>query len=473
MSRTRRAPAVAAIVLVLAAAWTIDRQVGLPRPEVSADLQTPIGGRASSQSSAWFCTGTTAASDGAANGTVVIANGGKRTLTGAVTVVPSEGGPKQVGVSVIAASQTSLRLTDVLTAPYASAVVELDGGEAVVELTAAGELGETVTPCASNAATSWFFAEGVTTKDATEVVSLFNPFPEDAVVDMVFTTEEGQVTPQALTGLSVPGRGLTAVNLGDHVQRREAVSTSITVRTGRLVAARLQTFDGSQARKGMAVTLGAPGPGDVWYFPQGFIAEGLTERFQVFNPHPDEARVKLELSLDQGAAEPIELTIAPESRVTLNAGDEARIPKSVAHSVIVRSVNGVTVVAERTTEGVSPSPHAGVSITLGARLPSLRAMVAAGQVDDSTDEWMVVQNPGDRPAAVTVTVLDNGTPSVPPALNQFTVKARGQVTLRLGDLVRRGPTPLLITADQRVVIERDFYRPKLGMAMSMGVPLRS
>jgi hypothetical protein len=377
-------------------------------------------------------------------------------------------------VSVAGSAQSAVRLTDVLTAEYASAVVELDGGEAVVELTGAGSLGETVTPCASNAATTWFFAEGVTTRDASEVVSLFNPFPEDAVVDMVFTTEEGQVTPQALTGLSVRGYGLTAINLGEHVQRRESVATHITARAGRLVATRLQTFDGSAGRKGMALTLGAAAPGDVWYFPQGFLAEGISERYQVFNPHPAEATVSVELALEQGQAEPIELTISPEARVTLTAADEARIPKSVAHAVTVRSTNGVTVVAERTTEAASPATRSGVAITMGARVPALRSVVAAGQSDESGDAWLIVQNPSERGARVTVTLLDNGIPTVPPALNNVNVPAGQALTLHIAQLVRRGPTTLLVTADERVVAERNVYKTRgPGLQMSTAIPLRA
>ncbi|MGH9278427.1 MAG: hypothetical protein ACRD12_10045, partial [Acidimicrobiales bacterium] len=91
MTRTRRAPAIGVILVILATAWVIDSQVGPPDEEVAADIQTPIGARASAHSSAWFCAGATAASDGAANGTVAIANAGKRTLTGSVTVIPTEG----------------------------------------------------------------------------------------------------------------------------------------------------------------------------------------------------------------------------------------------------------------------------------------------------------------------------------------------------------------------------------------------
>ena len=140
-------------------------------------------------------------------------------------------------------------------------MVELDGGEAVVEMTTTGPLGNSVTPCASTASPTWYFAEGLTTLDATEILVVFNPFPEDAVVDFVFTTEEGQVTPQALTGLSVQGRGVTAVNVGDYVQRREAVAARVSARTGRLVVTRIETFDAGVGRKGVSELPGRSCPG--------------------------------------------------------------------------------------------------------------------------------------------------------------------------------------------------------------------
>ena len=473
MTKTRRAPALAAIAVVLIAAAVVDRQVDRPTRAVSKEVQAPMGARASARSSAWFCAGATATNDGGANGAVVIANAGQKPLAGRITVVPSEGEPKARDVAVSALGRTSTRLTDVVTAPYASAMVELDGGSAVVELVGTGPLGETVTPCASNASTTWYFAEGVTTKDALEVITLFNPFPEDAVVDMVFTTEEGEVTPQALTGLSVRGRGMAAINVGEHVQRRLSVSARITARAGRLVAARLQAFDGTEGRKGLSLGLGAAAPGDVWYFPEGFLVDGLTERFQVFNPGDAEARVQLELSLEQGVAEPILLTVPPQSRVTVTANDEARIPKSVAHAVTVRSTNGVPVVAERTVDAGSPAPRAGLAIALGARLSARSWVVAAGQVDEANDQWLVLQNPGGQTARITVSVLDDGRAVGPPALESIEVGAKTRRGIKLNDSVRKGAAALLVTADQPVVVERDYYKSKgLGTAMSAAIPLR-
>ena len=469
----RRAPAVAAILAVLIGAAVVDNRVEPPVRQVVTEVQTPTGAPAASGSSAFFCTGATAAEDGAANGTVVVANAGERAVSGTLTAFPSEGDAREVAVRVPAAGRAAVRLGEVVTAPYVSALVELDGGQAVVELAASGPLGESITPCASGASTRWFFAEGITTKDATEILTLFNPFPEDAVVDMVFNTEEGEVTPQALTGLSVRGRGMLAVNVGDHVQRRESVAARISARVGRLVAGRLQTLDGSVSRKGMSVQLGAGAPGDVWYFPEGFLADGLSERFQLFNPSPDEAQVQVELTLDQGAAEPIVLTVPGESRVTLSANDEARIPKNVAHAVTVRSTNGVGVVVERTVDAASPSSRSGLAITLGGRMASRAAVVAAGQLDDSTDEWVVVHNVSTRPARVTVTLLDNGTRVSPPGLDRIEVGPRQRRAVRLADGLRRGPTSLLVSSTEPAVVERDLYKVgTIGTAMSVAIPLR-
>ncbi|MDQ3980923.1 MAG: DUF5719 family protein [Actinomycetota bacterium] len=462
----------AIILLVLAGAIALDEQVDKPVRRVVAEVQTPMGARPDARSSAFFCTGGTAAAEGAANGTVVVANAGNRPISGSVTVVPNEGDARAVTVQVPAAGRAAVTLTEVVTAPYASALVELDGGQAVVELAASGPLGESISPCASAASTRWYFAEGITTRDATEILTLFNPFPEDAVVDMVFNTEEGEVTPQALTGLSVRGRGMLAINVGDHVQRRESVATRVSARVGRLVVGRLQTLDGSVARKGMSVQLGAAAPGDVWYFPEGFLTDGLTERFQLFNPSRDEAQVQVELTLEQGSAEPIALTVPGESRVTLSANDEARIPKNVPHAVIVRSTNGVGVLVERTIDATTPSPRSGLAITVGARVASTQAVVAAGQVDESTEQLVVVHNISSRPARVTVTLLDNGARVVPPSLDRIEVGPRQRRAIRLAD-IRRGPTPLLVSSTEPVVVERDLYKLRApGTAMSVAIPLR-
>ena len=464
------------IAAVLVADGLVDRTVD-DTPDVrtaGTDLPVPMAAPASARSSAWYCSGATANAGGVADGTLLVANAGDRALTASITVFATQGDSRTTTVAVGAAARAAVRLADVVSAPHASAVVELDGGDAVVELATTGPLGDSVAACASSASSRWLFAEGVTTRDATELLMLFNPFPEDAVVDFSFSSEEGQTTPQALTGLAVRGRSMSVVNVGDYVQRREGVAAQVSARTGRLVVHRLQTYDGSGGRTGVSVTLGAAAEGDLWYFPEGVVGEGRGERFQVFNPSAEEAEVELSLTLDAGEAEPLRITVPPESRLTVDAANEGRIPKGVGHATTVRATSGVGVVVERSIDATTPAAaRAGVSHTPGARLTARQWVSAAGQADDTVEEWLVVQNPGDRPASVSVTVLADGSRLRPDGLQDVEVAAGTRRALRLGDTVPRGPTPVLVTGTQPVVVERDLYRSKgPGVAMNLAVPLR-
>ncbi|MFN2607030.1 MAG: DUF5719 family protein [Acidimicrobiales bacterium] len=474
MTPRRRLVVVAVIVLVLAGGGLLDRR-GRPASRVATSPPVPMAAAAAAGSSAWYCTGATAAKDGGADGNVIVANAGSRALAGVVTVYPDAGDPRRQPVAVGPRSRQVVHLADVVSSKYASALVELDGGDAVVELADGGPLGETATPCASAASTSWYFAEGVTTKDATETIFLFNPFPDDAVVDMVFGTEDGQVTPQALTGVSVRGGGMTGVNVGDFVQRREQVTAAVTARAGRLVAARLQSFDGSgpSGRKGMALLLGAAAPGDLWYLPEGLVADGVTERYQVFNPSGREARVELDLALEKGVAEPLLLTVPATGRVTVSANDEARIPKSVPHAVTARSLNGVGVVVERDMEFAAASHRSGLTESLGARVTARRWALGSGSSDDNEEEDVVVQNPGTVAAHVSLAVLSDGTDLTNDALQGLEVAPGQRRAIRLGDTVKLAVTPVVVTADQPVVVERVLASLKgAGVSASIGIPLR-
>jgi hypothetical protein len=461
------------LALLLAAGGLADRAGRDARRDPAGAVLGPQVPPATATSSTWFCTGAHARLDGQAVGTVVVANLANSQLAGTVTVVPDRGTPRSVRIRIPAPGRVSVRLADVLTADNASALVELDGGAAVAELVTIGPQGDSVTPCASAASDTWYFAEGATTIDATEVLMVFNPFPEDALVDMSFATESGQVVPQALTGLVVEGRGMRAISVGDAVRREAVVSSTVTSRVGRLVVARLQLFDGtgSVPRRGVALTLGAPTTSSQWYFPEGYVGEGVTERIQVYNPTARESRIEIEVLLDQGEADPVELTIPPRNRVTFVANDEPRIPKNLGHAAVVRAVNGVDVVAERTIEALPPSGLTGLSVTLGATRPARRWALAAGEPDLVVDEYLVVLNPGNAAVDVAVTALPDGDRVVAPGLRRVRVAGRGRAVIRLAEFVDRLVPSLDVQATAGVVVERDLYRTNApGRAMAMGIP---
>jgi hypothetical protein len=470
----RRAPALLVLLAVVVAAGFVDHSFHRPRTTVRAAARTmPVAAPANALSSTWYCAGGTAASGGGADMGVTVANAGDATRTGTVTFVPNQGDAKPVPVTIPAASRVVLRAQDVVKAPFVAATVELDGGAAAAEVAVVGPLGDSATECASSASDHWYFAEGSTTKDAAETLFLYNPFPEDAIVDLAFASEDGRSAPQGLQGLAVRGRSLAAVNVGDFVHRRQAVSSEIATRVGRIVVSRLQTFDGTvPGHKGQSLALGAPSPARTWYFPEGIVTNGINERYQLYNPADREVRAELTLSLEQGAAEPIDVTVPAQARVTVSANDERRIPRQVAHAVTLTAEDPGLVV-ERVIDAVPPAPRAGYSSIVGATALFDRWVFALGEADEAWDEWIVVQNAGSRTVTFSVTALANGQRVGVEGLQDLEVPAGQRRAVRLGEHISRADLPVVVEASGPVAIERDMYRAKgLALMMTLGTPLR-
>ena len=120
--------------------------------------------------------------------------------------MPNEGTPAKRSLTLAAHSTTSVNLAEVVPAAYAAAQVDIDGGGVVVEQSVAkGEIRDP-SACATATAPTWYVANGVTTRDATLTYFLYNPYPDDAIVDMDFATNEGRFAPQPLQGLVVRAR---------------------------------------------------------------------------------------------------------------------------------------------------------------------------------------------------------------------------------------------------------------------------
>ncbi len=468
----RRIPALLALVVAIAAAGFVDHSFHRPKVTVqAASGSAALAAPANALSSTWYCAGGTSAQGGGADVDVAVANAGTTARSGTITFIPDQGQPKSVPVKVAAASRAVFRAQDVVKAPFVAATVELDGGATAAEVHVTGPLGDSATTCASAASDHWYFAEGATTKDATETLLLFNPFPEDAIVDLSFASEDGQSAPQGLQGLAVRGRGLQAVNVGDFVHRRQQVSTEVSTRVGRVVVSRLLSFDGTAGRKGQSLALGAPALSKTWYFPEGIVTNGITERYQLYNPGQREIRAQLGLALEQGSAEPIEVTVPAQSRVTVTANDQQRIPRQVAHAVTV-TADDPGLVAERSIDAASPAPRTGFSSIFGATSLHDRWLFAIGEASDTWDEWIVVQNPGTRAVTFSVTALAGGQRLGIEALQDVSVEPGERKAVRLGEHIKRVDLPVTVEATGPVTVERDLYRAKgLALMMAIGTPL--
>lgn len=499
MNITGRWPALLLIPAALVAMVVLDESYDRPEPEeldlpLAAQGVGPVAAPTDAVSSTWFCAGGTAEPDGNADHVVRVVNPGPDDLRGAVTIIPNRPEPPApaegsapdqatattvapttttapattttappapeeavVAVDVAAGETAEVRLADHLRSSFAAGLVELDGGGAVVEHQVSGPTGSDVAPCASEPSPTWYFAAGETTRDAAEVLVFFNPFPDPAVVDVTFRTEEDLRSPEEFQGLVIPARSVLAREIGSFVTRRLHVSTSVVARAGRLVVDRILLFDGSEGRTGLDVALGAPEPALVWYSPDGVVATSISERFVVYNPGDTRAEVDLTLEpVDEaiGAIEPFQLTIPPEGFQELIVGDEERIGAALdaagagilRHGTRIVSLNDVPVVVERTTVGEDGTARTGFDIAAATPVLTERAVIAPDTEGDGGH--VSVSNPdGEAPAEVTLrTAADDEVASV-------TVDPASTLDLDLSEF-DAGDEPLVLESSLPVAVER-------------------
>ncbi len=469
----RRPLVVAALAAVLLAGGLADR---IARDPATATLAAgagtgPIARAAGAGASTWYCPLANAQPQAelAADGTVIVQNTQARAVDGVLTLYPNSGEPVAVAVRASPRSRLAAHEAEFIKAPAVGAVVELQQGGVAVEQTVSGTLGESTAPCATSASDKWYIAEGSTALNHTLFLGLFNPFPDDAIIDMDFATDQGRTAPGAFQGVVVPARSVLAVNIGDHVRRREHVSIAATARRGRIVVGRIQTR--TLPRAGLVMSLAASAPQRFWDFPDGIVSDAVSERFHMYNPTKEDANVQLALTLDQGAAEPFELKVPAGERLTLDPGTESRVPKGVGHAATVRS--DVPIVVERTLDYVAPAPRVGLSHMLGATTEALHWLLPQGGATDVLEEWVVVHNVGRRAARVSITAITGGVRERLEGLQAVEIPGGQRRTFRLLDTVNRADLPLAVDASGPVVVERVLARVgRTGVSHSIAIPVR-
>ena len=483
-------------------------------PAVEAGVAIPAAAPHGTLTSTWYCAGGTATGSGFAEHVLLLANPTDQARHARVTALPGAIAPPAAGsepgstgsssttsssstttsqppapreVELPAQGRVELALSDLVHAPLAGAVVEVDGGGVAVEHQITGSGGRATAPCASTASNEWTFPWGVTLRGARELLVFMNPFPNDATVSIDFATDEGVRNTLRFKNFVVPGRSVVGAYIDQDVTRKAQVSAQVHVGTGRLVVDRIQTFDGTEPTyEGLTLGLGAPTPAQTWVFPDGKIGKGITERVVVYNPTADVAQVNLDVRLDDpsknGVPEPFELTIAPqryaivdlaEPTVTVTPNAPKRIPDGVAHSLIVRSLNGVPVAAERIVTSAPPNPNLGVAATLGSPVAAPTWLFAGGGVSGQREEYLTLFNESnDTIAHVSVAALADGQRLAVQGLQALEIPPGGRRSIRLSDHIRREVLPLVVTADGPVVVERGLYRVGgRGVSQSMGIPL--
>jgi hypothetical protein len=355
-----RWPTIALLGALLVAGAAFDRVQRVeaePPPGPFEATVTPVMVDPPRLSSVWYCP-VGSSGGGYADHTVEVVNFGPDPAVATVSMFTDTGPGPSIRLDIGAGTRRSVALGELEVAPAAGAVVEIVDGQGAVYHVVATAQGQARGACATTASDQWHFAGGATTRDATYHLALLNPFPEDAVFDLRFETPGRGRAPSDLQGAIVPARSVRVVEVHapEVVAREAAVAATITLRRGRIVAERLQTFDGVLGPVGAALALGAASPALETWFPAGRVHAGGDHRLVLYNPTDQAAELDVTLQpLDPavGAAfglVPFEVSVGPGRFEVLDlvaSLGQLGVPLPFEAGVHVQSVNGTPVVAER------------------------------------------------------------------------------------------------------------------------------
>ncbi|MEX1217889.1 MAG: DUF5719 family protein [Acidimicrobiales bacterium] len=467
MKRVWRFPILFLVPALFAAAFVVqNRSTTGDDSTVRLNEMVPTASPDSALSSTWYCAAGTATgvittdAAGLAEQTITISNATATNATGTVSTYTEAGPAAAQTITVPARSQTSVRVSDIVKAPWASALVEVSGGGITVIHELSGPAGRSISACASSPNSTWYFPSGTTRAGARNLLALFNPFPGEATVDVSFDTEEGARTPQQLQGMVVPGGRVVVVDVGAIVTLRERISTTVDVRIGRVIAEQIQTADGrSNTEQGLTAVLGATTAASIWTFPVATSASTTArEIVSVMNEGENDTEVQVEILLDDpqtnGSVEPFVLQVASNRSAQIDLASDPRIPKSVGHWLIVRSTDNAPIVAERSIGATRAAPAGGLAFTMGVPVLATSWIVTAASVPNITSSLVSVANPsGTEMATITISIVSKGEIAAIPTATSIQIPPGQRFVLNLTSLTTgRTDASLRIDSDSPVVV---------------------
>jgi hypothetical protein len=151
------------------------------------------------------------------------------------------GASRRLDLTVDGWASTTVDLDATLPGSMVGAVIEVDGGGAVVEQRSIHPAGDSVSPCANATSDQWYLADGFTVDGSLNQVVLTNPYDQTVVVNVEFATREGPRRPNSYRGLTVPARSIRVIDLGAPgagAQSEPILAVAVEVSRGRLVVGR-------------------------------------------------------------------------------------------------------------------------------------------------------------------------------------------------------------------------------------------
>jgi hypothetical protein len=459
----RRIPGLLLVVLAIVGIAVFGRDTpdrATAEFSISAQGWMPSAPSAGALTETWFCPGVPATGVDGVEGEIVVANRGDSLLDGTVLVMNDEGESRNLTLSVEAWTSATLDLDEVLPANIVGAVVEIEGGGALVEQHSLDPDGDSVAACPTATSDHWYLADGFTVDGSLNQVILANPFEQTVVANLSFATREGYREPGSYRGLTVAPRSIRVIDLGAPgagAQSEPVLAVDVEVARGRLVVGRAQKFVGG-GRSGTQVTVASPTPREQWWFASGEKGPGIREEFVIYNPTSSSVEVDvLFIGIDTPVlVDPI--FVPAREAVVFNSGSQSLLPDGTHSTVFATSTNDSSIVVERVvTRTADDVTGTGVLAGATARQDGYVATTwyVTSAPAEPTEDALVVYNVDNSPGSISVFAVGRSGPVPVESMQGIEYGPARQISLDLTDPLVVG-RQLVIEATTRVMIERSF-----------------
>ncbi len=481
-SEVRRWPLAALLVALLVAALvagnaTRDTSGAAERRPADDPAAMPAP---TSRSAAWYCPGPPPSpANSKSREHVLVSNLGRAPVDVAVTVLRDRQPARHRTMRVAARSTAEAAPED--RVERSALIVEPFGADVAVESTNLGPDALASTPCVTQPSSVWHFAAGTTVRGVQQWVVLFNPFGDDAVVDMSFFTEDGLEQPDDLQALTVARRSRIAIAVDQYVRRQESVATTIEARVGRIVAEQTLLFTADSNRSGETRSLGAVAAAAEWVFPSGRVAAGSTRTLAISNPGELDAEADVAIgSTGDVVIEPVTVRIPRRSVANVRLGACGRlqppaciqVPPNLDYYAVVRATLDEPIVAgdlQTFTDG----RFTGATASPGSRAPSTRWVFARSRVGDQLDAGLDLLTTASRAAHASISFVAEGKELRPADLQDIELRpgTRQSIPLTSRPELRGLDAAVVVRSDHPIVAERTIVRSD-ELTRALGVPAR-
>jgi hypothetical protein len=214
-------------------------------------------------------------------------------------------------------------------------------------------------------------------------------------------------------------------------------------------------------------SVGVPAPANKWYLPEGSSSWGFECWLLIQNPNPSQTNCTVKYMIEGASPVSVTKSIPPKSRKSFNIADDIG-----SHDASIEVSSELPVIPER---AMYKNDRREGHDSVGTTTPSNDYFLAEGTTNWGFTTFVLVQNPNEGPATVTVTYM---TGSGPQAQEPFVMQGNSRHTIRVNDVLPNADFSTQVHGSSPIIAERAMYwgvGSKYGEAChdSIGVPKAS